>query len=154
MTLQTPPHIALKKLRDSLQNSGGVDLTLQLRIQIAHSCRDSWRICWDTRSDSQFYFNTITGTRQRQIPEALLVSQANARNPMSPVTPGNVHYNGESNIDMISGMRSFSSLRSASSVTHGDIEIGDVETRQKEEQQKLDTDMKFRKKRYRLLVRE
>jgi hypothetical protein len=33
--------------------------------------RDAWRELWDPKTEMTFYFNTITGTRQLQIPDAL-----------------------------------------------------------------------------------
>ena len=33
--------------------------------------RDAWRELWDPKTEQVFYFNTITGTRQLEIPEAL-----------------------------------------------------------------------------------
>eukprot|EP00606_Chrysophyceae_sp_TOSAG23-5_P001546 GSChrysophyteH2.ASY1.ANO1.862.1 assembled CDS len=33
--------------------------------------RDAWRELWDPKTERVFYFNTITGTRQLEIPEAL-----------------------------------------------------------------------------------
>eukprot|EP00605_Chrysophyceae_sp_TOSAG23-4_P001172 GSChrysophyteH1.ASY1.ANO1.1280.1 assembled CDS len=33
--------------------------------------RDAWRELWDPKTENTFYFNTITGTRQLELPEAL-----------------------------------------------------------------------------------
>ena len=42
--------------------------------------RDAWRELWDPKTEQVFYFNTITGTRQLERPEALETDIANEEN--------------------------------------------------------------------------
>lgn len=72
LTVQTPPHIALKKLRDANGGSNTSGKGGGVALQAALGCRGAWRTCWDPRTEQPFYFNTITGTRQLNMPEALV----------------------------------------------------------------------------------
>lgn len=54
----------------SQQQTVGEDTPIVIGYEEAMRCRQAWKECWDERSQSFFYFNMMTGVRQRDRPDA------------------------------------------------------------------------------------
>lgn len=138
-SFQAPPFTQATRRR--LTRGNGSDSSIpdvpgfsEQQVVIAMQCIQAWHEHWDPRVDQLFYFNTILGIRQLQMPEALAALAASAGAATTTNTAGR---RGED--------------RSSSSSRHRGIAQSMGKVKSKHAIEVDDFVRSFRKKRYRLV---
>jgi len=57
-TVMTPPKLRVRE-------------EIEARTMAGYNCKEAWRELWDPKTEQNFYFNQLTGTRQLDVPDIL-----------------------------------------------------------------------------------